>query len=171
MNISAEQLAELLAGIAKAQNAIIDAVERANGGWRSTHMSPMLNVAANMRSAEPRLVDLPSRVLLRYQGRAAVDVALIAAELDHLITGAPMPAAAANASAAMARPEAVLATARTIGVAPAAAPAPAPAAPQAVPAAPVAARPVAPVAPAPAPTAPQAAPAAGGDDLDFIGKS
>jgi hypothetical protein len=169
MNISAEQLAELLAGIAKAQNAIIDAVERGNGGWRSTHMSPMLNVAANMRSAEPRLVDLPSRVLLRYQGRAAVDVALIAAELDHLITGAPMPAAAVNASAAMARPEAVLATSRPIGAPPAAAPAPA--APQAVQAAPVAARPVAPMAPAPAPAAPQAAQAAGGDDLDFIGKS
>jgi len=166
MNISAEQLAELLAGIAKAQNAIIDAVERANGGWRSTHMSPTLNVAANMRSAEPRLVDLPSRVLLRYQGRAGVDVALIAAELDHLVTGAPMPAAAANASAAMARPEAVLATARPIAAAPAASPAPA--MPQAVPAAPVAARPVAPATPAPAPAAPQAA---GGDDLDFLNKS
>ena len=169
MNISAEQLAELLAGIAKAQNAIIDAVERANGGWRSTHMSPTLNVAANMRSAEPRLVDLPSRVLLRYQGRTAVDVTLIAAELDHLVTGAPMPAAAANASAAMARPEAVLATARSIAAAPAASPAPA--TPKTVPAAPVAARPVAPVAPAPAPAAPQTDPAAGGDDLDFLSKS
>lgn len=155
MNISAEQLAELLAGIAKAQNAIIDAVERANGGWRSTHMGPMLNVAANMRSAEPRLVDLPARVLLRYQGRPAVDMALIAAELDHLITGAPMPAAASNASAAMARPEAVLAPAR------AAAPAQAPAA----------AAPVATPAPAPAAAAPAAGAAAGGDDLDFIGKT
>ena len=104
MNISAEQLGELLAGIAKAQNAIIDAVERANGGWRNTHMSPLLSVAANMRSAEPRLVDLPARILLRYQGRPAVDIALIAAELEHLISGAPLAASPADASAAMARP-------------------------------------------------------------------
>ncbi|MSQ50985.1 MAG: hypothetical protein EXR28_03750 [Betaproteobacteria bacterium] len=160
MNISAEQLAELLAGIAKSQNAVIDAVERANGGWRSTHMSPVLGVAANMRSAEARLVDLPSRVLLRYQGRPAVDIALIAAELEHLISGTPMPVVAANASAAMARPEA------TIGAARASAAAQAPAA-QATP--PVAAAPAAPTVAAPAAPAPVAA--AGGDDLDFIAKT
>jgi hypothetical protein len=166
MNISAAQLAELLAGIAKSQTAIIDAVERANGGWRSTHMSPMLSVAANMRSAEPRLVDLPARVLLRYQGRPAVDVALIAAELEHLIEGKPLPVAPANASAAMARPEATLPAARSAAAAAPAAPAPAPAAPvAAAPAAPVAAAPVA-AAPKPA-----AAPAAASDDLDFLGKT
>ena len=162
MNISAEQLAELLAGVAKAQNAIIDAVERANGGWRNTHMSPILSVAANMRSAEPRLVDLPARILLRYQGRPAVDIALIAAELEHLIAGTPLVASAADASAAMARPAATipLAAARTVAtaaaVAPKAAPAPAPAA---------AAAP----APAPAPAAPvPAVPAVVDDNLDFI---
>lgn len=154
MNISAAQLAELLAGIAKAQTAIIDAVERANGGWRSTHMSPMLSVAANMRAAEPRLLDLPARVLLRYQGRPAVDIALIATELEHLMEGKPLPAAPANAAAAMARPEA------TLGAARATAPA------TAAPATPVAAQAVAaPFAPAPV------APAATGDNLDFLGKS
>lgn len=154
MNISAAQLAELLAGIAKAQTAIIDAVERANGGWRSTHMSPMLSVAANMRAAEPRLLDLPARVLLRYQGRPAVDIAWIATELEHLMEGKPLPAAPANAAAAMARPEA------TLGAARATAPA------TAAPATPVAAQAVAaPFAPAPV------APAATGDNLDFLGKS
>jgi len=126
MNISAEQLGELLAGIAKAQNAIIEAVERANGGWRNTHMSPILSVAANMRSAEPRLVDLPARILLRYQGRPAVDITLIAAELEHLISGTPLPVSAADASAAMARPAA------TIPLAAARSAAPAPATPQTV---------------------------------------
>lgn len=147
MNISAEQLGELLAGIAKAQNAIIDAVERANGGWRNTHMSPLLSVAANMRSAEPRLVDLPARILLRYQGRPAVDIALIAAELEHLISGAPLAASPADASAAMARPAATIPAAAR-----AAAAAPAQAAPH----------------PAPAPAAPSASPAVpGGDSMDF----
>src|ERR1035437_5192114 len=119
MNISAEQLGELLAGIAKAQNAIIDAVERANGGWRNTHMSPILSVAANMRSAEPRLVDLPARILMRYQGRPAVDIALLAAELEHLISGAPLAASPADASAAMARPAATIPLAAARSAAPA----------------------------------------------------
>jgi len=127
MNISAEQLAELLAGIAKSQNAIIDAVERANGGWRNTHMSPMLTVAANMRSAEPRLVDLPARILMRYQGRPAVDIATIAGELERLVSGAPAAATPVDASAAMARPAAIYT--RPAARPPAAAPAPAAPAP------------------------------------------
>ena len=36
MNISIEHLAELLAGMARSQQAIVDAVERANAGWRNT---------------------------------------------------------------------------------------------------------------------------------------
>lgn len=100
MSITNEQLAELLAGIAKSQQAIIDAVERANGGWRNNHLSPLLTIAANMRSAEPRLLDLPSRVLMRYQGRAALDLAAITADLDRLTSGAASPAAAVPAAAA-----------------------------------------------------------------------
>ena len=80
-----DQLAELLAGIAKSQNAILDAVDRALPGFKATHLAPVLNVAANMRTADPRLVDLPSRVLLRYQGRAAVDLDQIKVDLDRLL--------------------------------------------------------------------------------------
>ncbi len=82
-----QQLAELLAGIAKANNAILDAMDRASPGFKSTHLAPVLNVAANVRSAEPRLIDLPARILLRYQGRAAVDVDAIRADLDRLTNG------------------------------------------------------------------------------------
>ena len=80
-----DQLAELLAGIAKSQNAILDAVDRAMPGFKATHLAPVLNVAANMRTADPRLVDLPSRVLLRYQGRAAVDLDQIKVDLERLL--------------------------------------------------------------------------------------
>ncbi|MBL8382515.1 MAG: hypothetical protein JNM90_05540 [Burkholderiales bacterium] len=82
-----QQLAELLAGIAKANNAILDAIDRAQPGFKATYLAPVLNVAANSRAAEPRLVDLPSRILARYQGRAAIDVDAIRADLDRL-TGA-----------------------------------------------------------------------------------
>lgn len=80
-----DQLAELLAGIAKAQNAVLDAIDRANPGFKATYLAPLLNVAANMRTADPRLVDLPARVLLRYQGRAALDMDAIKTDLDRLI--------------------------------------------------------------------------------------
>ena len=69
MNITSEYLADLLIGIARAQNAIVDAVERAEPGFRSQHLLPVLTVAANMRTGDPRAIDLPSRILLRLQGR------------------------------------------------------------------------------------------------------
>ena len=90
------QLAELLSGIAKANNAILDAFERAHPGFKSTHLAPVLGVAANTRVAEPRLVDLPSRILMRYQGRAAVDVDTIRADLDRLTGPGAAGAAAAD---------------------------------------------------------------------------
>ena len=99
IQLTAEQLAELLAGIARAQNALVDAVDRANGGWRNTHLLPVLNVAANVRQAEPRLIDLPSRVLLRSQGRGAIDIAAIAADLVRLTTAGGEVAAVAPAPA------------------------------------------------------------------------
>ena len=101
IQLTAEQLAELLAGIVRAQNAVVDAVERANGGWRNANLLPVLNAAANVRSAEPRLIDLPSRVLLRSQGRGVIDVATIAADLVRLVSGeAPAAATAAGAEPA-----------------------------------------------------------------------
>ena len=80
---------------------IIDAVERSDGGWKNTHLIPVLNVAANMRQAEPRLIDLPSRILLRYQGRAAVDSATILADLERLFSQ-PIGGAASDPAAATA---------------------------------------------------------------------
>jgi hypothetical protein len=104
MNFTDEQLAELLFGMARAQTAIIEAVDRANAGWRSTHLLPILTVAANVRAAEPRLIDLPSRVLLRMQGRGTVDISAIVADLQRLSSG--VPAAAPAAAAAPATPAA-----------------------------------------------------------------
>jgi hypothetical protein len=162
MSVTNEQLAELLSGIAKAQQAIIDAVERAEGGWKNNHLIPILNVAANMRQPDPRLVDLPARILLRYQGRAAVDSAAIIADLERLFSQ-PVDAPPVDAAAATA-PAPPRFAARTA----AAAPAPAAAAPAA--AATATPRPAAPPAPAAtlarAPAAP-AAPAAAGSELDF----
>lgn len=75
MNLTIEQLAEIIAGIAKSQQAIIDAVDSENAGWKNTHLLPKINSAANLRFATPRLIDVPARVLMRSQGRNVMDVA------------------------------------------------------------------------------------------------
>ena len=152
------QFAELLMGIAKAQNAVIDAMERANPGFKNTHAVPILTTAANVRAAVPRLQDLPSRILLRMQGRAAFDVTAIEQDLEHAL------AAAANAPpAAVAGPQARAAAAAASR-----------------PVSSDVSRPAAAAAPRPAPVAaPTAAPAGAGtaprsaalpDDLDFSAK-
>lgn len=96
MEISSEYLADLLIGIAKAQAAVIDAMERSSPGFRSTHVAPLLQIAANMRAGDPRLVDLPSRVLLRTLGRVAPDNNTVRADLERLNN--PQPQAASGAA-------------------------------------------------------------------------
>jgi hypothetical protein len=141
-------------------------VERGDPGWRNTHLVPILSVAANMRSPDSRLIDLPSRILLRYQGKVAPDSASIVTDLERLLAmpaqgPAYDPSAPAAMSPAAARFAAKLAAAAPGGAAaPAAAPAPRPAAAPAAQAAPS-------PAPAAAPPRPAAPAAAAGDNLDF----
>src|SRR5256885_16834004 len=94
MNLSTEHLADILIGIARAQNAVIDAMERASPGFRSTHALPFITLAANMRAGDPRMIDLSSRILMRLQGRVALDNAQVKADLERLMSGEPAAAAA-----------------------------------------------------------------------------
>ena len=105
LQISALQLAEILAGIGRAQAAIVQGLENELAGVRSGRIVPALQNAAHMRDhPEPTLVDLPVRVLLSSMGRAGgADPAGIARELERLINGtaaAPAPAAPVAAAAA-----------------------------------------------------------------------
>ena len=110
MNLNVEQIAELLAGIARSQQAIVDAIESESGGWRNTHLLPKLNTASNMRLATPRLIDIPARILLRSQGRVPMDVPTIVRVIQEALgptavatpvpAPAPTPAAAAGGTAA-----------------------------------------------------------------------
>ena len=92
MNLTIEQLAEVLAGITKAQQAIIDGIDSESAGWKNTHLIPKLTTASNMRLATPRLIDLPSRVLLRSQSRVPMDVGTITRLLHEAVSGEPVPA-------------------------------------------------------------------------------
>jgi hypothetical protein len=104
MNLTTEHLADLLIGITRAQNAVIEAMERASPGFRSTHAVPLLNVAANMRAGDPRMIDLPSRILLRLQGRVALENAAVKADLERLLSGKPVAPAAPAAAKSVATP-------------------------------------------------------------------
>lgn len=75
MHISAQHLAELLVGIARAQAASVQGIEKA---------------AARLRDrAQPSLADLPTRILLDVMGgRAGPDVGAIARHLERLCAGA-----------------------------------------------------------------------------------
>lgn len=93
-NLTTQQLAELLVGIARAQQAVIDAVESARPGFRMTHLSPVLQSAAKLRNTShvATLTDLPARVLLQCQGRVGPDIAQLARDLEQMLS-APQPAA------------------------------------------------------------------------------
>ena len=95
MNLTTEHLADILIGIARSQNALIDALERISPGFHNMHAMPLLNIAANTRVAEPRMIDFPARILLRLQGRVALENAAVKADLERLMSGAPAAAAPA----------------------------------------------------------------------------
>ena len=86
-NVSPQQLAELLVGIARAQQAIIDAIESSKAGFKSTHLTPALMNAARVRDTQRplQLGDLPARVLMQCMGRNGANVAQIAKDLETLI--------------------------------------------------------------------------------------
>src|SRR5216684_8632694 len=100
MNLSTEHLADILIGVARAQNAVIEAMERASPGFRNTHALPLITLAANMRAGDPRMIDLSSRILMRLQGRVALDNAAVKADLERLTSGKPAAAAATKPAAA-----------------------------------------------------------------------
>ncbi len=102
MEISAQQLAELLLGIARAQAAIIQGLENEMAGVRSGRIMPALQNVAHMRDhPQPTLTDLPVRVLLGTLGRQVPDAASLVRDLERLIGGggatAPAPTAPAPA--------------------------------------------------------------------------
>lgn len=87
MQISAQHLAQLLMGIARAQAAIVQGIENEIVGFRSGRAVPALQDVAHLRDhPEPALVDLPIRILLTTMG-GRVDPAAIVKDLERLCSG------------------------------------------------------------------------------------
>ena len=88
LQISAIQLAELLAGIGRAQAAMVQGLENELAGVRSGRVIPAVQNAAHLRDhPDPTLVDLPVRIFLQSMGRVGPDPAVIAKDLERLING------------------------------------------------------------------------------------
>ena len=96
--ITTHQLAQILLGIARAQNAIIEALENSKAGFRATHFRPAVETASRIRANRPdTLVDYPSRLLLQMLGRTAPDLDVVLRDLERLLA-TPAPATAAPPS-------------------------------------------------------------------------
>ena len=86
-NITTQQLAELLLGVARAQHAIIEAMENSKAGFKATHFRPTLESVSRIRSNHPEaLVDFPARLLLQMLGRTGPDAAQVARNLEALLS-------------------------------------------------------------------------------------
>lgn len=136
MTITTQQIAELLIGVARSQQAIIDAVESMKAGFKGTYLGPALDSAARIRSTGRALTlqDFPARVLVQCQGRAGPNLEQVVKDLEDLLSGnVAVPAAVAPAAL-----RAAAAAPRPAPPAAAVAPAPQPARPAAAPAAPAA---------------------------------
>ena len=103
--ITTQQLAELLIGIARSQQAVVDAIESAQAGFKGKHLSPTLQSTAKLRSMDyvATLQDLPARVLLQCQGRTGPDVAQLVSVLEAMLEEKRSPIAPASIPPAVAR--------------------------------------------------------------------
>ena len=98
-NLTTHQMAELLIGIARAQQAIIEAVESQKAGFRGSHLAPALDNAAKSRvTTRPlSLQEFPSRVLLQCLGRAGPNVETLVRDLEALLSASSAGGAKAPA--------------------------------------------------------------------------
>ncbi len=87
LQISAQQLAELLTGIARAQAAVVQGLESELAGVKSGRVVPAVQNVAHLRDhPEATLVDLPVRLLLSAMGRVGPDPEVVAKDLDRLFS-------------------------------------------------------------------------------------
>ena len=103
-DITTQQLAQLLLGIARAQHAMADAIENLKTGFKTTHFRPAVETAARLRANRPEtLADYPSRLLLQMLGRTPPDADAVLRDLQNLLASPqPAPATGPGAGAAAA---------------------------------------------------------------------
>ena len=101
-NITTHQLAEIIIGVARTQQAIVDAMESQKAGFKGSHFASALDNAAKIRVTNRPLTlqEFPARALLQCMGRAGPNVEQLARDLEALLSGQPLVAAAPEAASA-----------------------------------------------------------------------
>ncbi len=103
--LNTQQAAELLLGIARAQLAIVDAVESSKAGFKSTHLRATVESAARIKTNRPEsLSDFPARLLLQMLGRNAPTLEQVTKDLSALLESAGAAAEPAGESLDMTKP-------------------------------------------------------------------
>jgi len=86
--VTTEQLAQLMMGVARSQLAVIDSIENSKAGFKFTHARPTLETASRIRSNHAEtLADFPSRLLLQMLGRNSPDLDRVTRDLKTLLSG------------------------------------------------------------------------------------
>ena len=90
------QLAELIVGIARMAQAVVEATESQKPGFKGSHLAPTLdNIAKTRVTNRPlTLQELPARVLIQCMGRAGPNVEQVARDLEALLGAPPAQGAA-----------------------------------------------------------------------------
>ena len=101
-NITTQQLAELIIGVVRTQQAIVDAMESQKAGFKGSHFASALDNAAKIRVTNRPLTlqEFPARALMQCMGRSGPNVEQLARDLDSLLSGRPLVAAAPEAASA-----------------------------------------------------------------------
>src|SRR5688572_31941044 len=104
-DITSQQLAQLLLGIARAHNALVEALENSKAGFKASHFRPAVESASRIRSNRPdTLADFPSRLLLQFLGRTGPDIDAVTRDLEALLSLPPLAAPVAPAGSAASAP-------------------------------------------------------------------
>ena len=98
-NPTTQQLAELIVGIARMAQAVVEAAESQKPGFKGSHLAPTLdNIAKTRVTTRPlTLQEFPARVLIQCMGRNGPNVEQLTRDLEALLAGpaAPQPEGAA----------------------------------------------------------------------------
>ncbi len=87
-NMTTQQIAQLMLGVARAQLAILDGIESIKPGFKATHARSILETTSRIRSnTQETLSDFPARLLLQMLGRNPPALDRVARDLEVLVSG------------------------------------------------------------------------------------
>lgn len=87
-DMTTQQIAQLMLGVARAQLAILDGIESIKPGFKATHARSILETTSRIRSnTTETLSDFPARLLLQMLGRNPPALERVVRDLEALVSG------------------------------------------------------------------------------------